>query len=129
LLVYPLLAMFLAAAWKQNDLRTGQMVRFIRDNIEKHIGSSPTELGWENYRAAVFPPSRLTPFSVSGVFIVTQLLAIALASLRFVPLSVSLIQIGHLDHDRAELVVDGVLLVVALVSVVATFVILWRKRF
>lgn len=128
LLVYPPLAMFLAASWKQNDMRTGQMVRFIRDNIEKHIGPSPAELGWENYRASLFPPSRLTPFAVSGVFVVTQLLAMALAGVRFSPLIISLIQTGHLDHDIAELVVDGALIVIGLLSTIATFVFIRRRQ-
>lgn len=125
LLVYPLIAMFLAASWKQNDTRTGQMVRFIRDKIEKHIGPSPAQLGWESYRRDSHPPSKLTPFSVSGVFVVTQLLAMALAVVRFVPLIHGL----RLDNLSAELVVDGVLLVVGASSVVATFFILRRRRF
>jgi len=125
LLVYPLLAMFLAASWKQNDVRTGQMVRFIRDTIEKHIGPAPGELGWENYRSALYPPSRLTPFAVSGVFVVTQMLAIALAGVRFVPL----VQNHGLDNPSVELAIDGGLFVVGLLSVVATIFILRRRRF
>lgn len=125
LLVYPLIAMFLAASWKQNDTRTGQMVRFIRDHIEKHIGAAPAELGWENYRYLSHPASKLTPFSVSGVFVVTQLLAMALAGVRFVPQ----IQNGRLNTISAELAVDGVLLGVGLASVIATFFILRRRRF
>jgi hypothetical protein len=129
LLVYPLIAMFLAASWKQNDVRTGQMVRFIRDKIEKHIGASPTELGWENYRRATHPPSRLTPFSVSGVFLATQGLAIALSAVRFVPLALSLIQSASLSNTTAELVIDAVLLAVAVASMIATIFILRRRRF
>lgn len=125
LLVYPLIAMFLAASWKQSDVRTGQMVRFIRDILEKHIGPAPSELGWENYRRANYRISRLTPFSVSGVFIVTQLLAIALAVVRFVPLIHDL----RLDNLSPELTVDGVLLVVGVASVIATFYILRRRQF
>lgn len=122
LLVYPLIAMFLAASWKQNDTRTGQMVRFIRDNIETHIGPSPDELGWEHFRRANYRISRLSPFSVSGVFVVTQMLAIALALVRFAPLIHGL----RLDSLSPELTVDGVLLVVGVASVIATFIILPR---
>lgn len=125
LLVYPLIAMFLAASWKQSDVRTGQMVHFIRDNIEQHIGPAPAELGWEHYRAKVYPASKLTPFSVSGVFVVTQLLAMALAAVRFAPL----VQSVRLSSISPELVVDGVLLAVGVASVIATFFILRRRRF
>lgn len=125
LFVYPLIAMFLAASWKQNDIRTGQMAHFIRVNIEKHIGPAPAQLGWESYRNKTYPPSRLTPFAVSGVFMVTQLLAMALAVVRFVPL----IQSGRLNNVSVELAVDVVLFVVGLASVIATLFILRRRRF
>jgi hypothetical protein len=60
--------------------------------------------------------------------VVTQLLAMALAGVRFSPLILSLIQTGHLGHDIAELVVDGALLAIGLLSTIATFVFIRRRQ-
>lgn len=128
LLVYPPLAMFLAASWKQSDVRTGQMASFIRKNIEPRIGPASAELGWENYRAKRFPTRSLTPFSVSGVFLATQGLAIALACVRFVPHILPIIQTHQLGSDYVEVGVDTVLLIGALFAMIRTFLLIVRRQ-
>jgi len=115
LLVYPILALFLAAGWAQDDVRINQLSVYIREKIEKHLGG----FGWENYRQAERVYSRWGPFgslgalSARGVFLVTQFLTIALALTRFAPS----------PQEIVLLVVDGI-------AILFTFILLrrWRRE-
>jgi hypothetical protein len=115
LLVYPILAMFLAAGWAQNDVRINQIAFYIRERLEKQLGST----GWENYRQTERVSSKWGPlaslgaFSARGVFVSTQLLAIALSLTKF-----------------ASTTEEQVLLAIDALAVTITFFLLrrWRQK-
>jgi hypothetical protein len=129
LLVYPLLAVFIAGSWAQMDLRIGQLGEYIREKIEPLL---PSHLGWETYLVAYPKLSRfglvrsLSAFSARGVFITTQLIAIALAVLRspFLATPSRLLPVAM----NAEVAVDELLFVASLLSVICTAVLLRRER-
>ena len=71
ILLYPILALLLAAAWKQNNIRIGQIGRYLKDKIETVLVGN---LGWEHYLE-----SRLDDFSTlapGGIFMSTQVVSI-----------------------------------------------------
>lgn len=80
-LLFPVLSMFLAAAWIQNDARVKEITTYIRERIEGRLAG----LGWETYRhtrvhkATRIGGARLSVLSAGGVFVVTQLMAIFIA--------------------------------------------------
>jgi hypothetical protein len=78
-LAYPILALFLAAAWSQSDMRIRQMGIYIRERIEAKILDN--NLGWEHVRAStnirVFGSRAF--IAVRGVIIGTQLLVVIVA--------------------------------------------------
>jgi hypothetical protein len=133
ILVYPILAMFLAASWAQSDLRTAQIAQFIRDHIEPCIGTPLRELGWENYRRTTYSRSRRLTFSTQGVFVSTQALAIALAVVRgwqhFVGLFAAPFMGGQVPFYSPAALADLVLLVLASAAAVATPLLLRHKRY
>jgi hypothetical protein len=45
-LVYPIIAAFLAAAWSQNDIRIKQLSKYVREHIEDKVPG----LAWEQHR-------------------------------------------------------------------------------
>ena len=85
LLVYPLVATFLVALWAANDLRIAQIGDYIREKIEPATGAG----GWQTYLHTVRSTAtygtmgRLSVFSARGVFVITEIAAVALAFLRF----------------------------------------------
>lgn len=85
LLVYPILALFLAARYSQNDLRIYQLSLFIRTELERDL-----EPGWEKYRQARRfknswgPLGVLDLFSTCGLFLCTQALAIGITIARLI---------------------------------------------
>jgi 8-oxo-dGTP diphosphatase len=88
LLLYPLLAVCIAVAWAQNDIRVGQMGQRIRDDIEQQLGG----IKWENWlsaqfaRTPVFLYRHSTELTAIGILVGTEILAIVLAiSFHFVP--------------------------------------------
>jgi hypothetical protein len=86
LLTYPIVTLFLTAAWSQHDLRIGQLGYYICKDIEECFLAS--DMGWEHRHV----PSdvgllvgKRTLIAVRGVFIGTQSVALLLAILKMVP--------------------------------------------
>jgi antibiotic biosynthesis monooxygenase (ABM) superfamily enzyme len=103
LLVFPPLAALLASGWAQNETRLQQIQVYIREQLSEKIPG----LGWEKFAQQMDQQTRSTGwlmdlFSVGGIFILTQILAIFLGSFRL---------------DTTQLV-QVLLMVVALASVV-----------
>jgi len=95
LLLYPLVAAFLAAVWAHNDIRIGELGRYIKEKIEPRVAG----LGWQGHiRSQYDEPqfrrwlwvARLAELSAGGIFLCTQLLAIILAAYREGPLTFKL---------------------------------------
>jgi hypothetical protein len=89
-LVYPVLAMFVAAIDTHADLRIGQIASYLRELEESTLGSGQ---GWEAYRRRVFTGTHpLAPartghqLSMRGIYATTQLLALGLGAFRALPL-------------------------------------------
>lgn len=87
LLLYPLLATFLALAWTDIDIRISEIADFIRTRIEgEHSQGRLEGLRWEHYirkkkreeitRNAL---ARAVEISANGILVFTQLLALILA--------------------------------------------------
>ena len=81
LLLYPILAMFLAVAWVYNDVRLNDIRAYIRARIEKKRLEG---LEWENHLAFKRHGSflRLSELSALGIFVVLSILAIVISRLR-----------------------------------------------
>jgi 8-oxo-dGTP diphosphatase len=83
LLLYPLVAVWIAVSWTQHDIRVGQIGKRIRDGIEHQLGG----VKWENWLSAQFAREsrfiyrRSTELTAVGVLVGTQLLTVALAIL------------------------------------------------
>jgi hypothetical protein len=82
---YPIVALFLAAAWTHNDAKIGQISQYIRLEVEQHMPFT----GWEAYRKSTFdvthpltPKSGLISFATKGVFLTTESLALLVGSIR-----------------------------------------------
>jgi 8-oxo-dGTP diphosphatase len=117
LLIYPLLAAFLAATWTHSDIRVGEIGEYIRNNIEPRLEG----LNWEVYLHEKYTKQeswlrrRLSELSASGIFLSTELLAVVLA--RF--------------HSRWDLSqkTTKILLVLDVIAIVLTvFLIFCRRR-
>ena len=83
LLVYPLLASFLIAAWAYNGVATLRIARYIRESIEQKVAG----LEWETFLKEQAPQlprpyGFLGTISTTGLVLTTQLLTIALALLK-----------------------------------------------
>ena len=77
LLLYPILALFLAMAWMHSDVRIWEVAEY----MEKHIEPRLDGIGWETYihnkdRGRAFRPVEIT---AAGVFLITEVLAVVLA--------------------------------------------------
>ena len=93
LLIYPILATFLAAAWAHSDIRAGQIGAYIRTNLGKRL---PGTGEWEKYlREEYARPEKgllrrfekwlvrhIVEVYASGIFLTTQILAVLLAGYR-----------------------------------------------
>ena len=98
LLVYPVLAMFLAFGLAQNDYRIRELAKYIRENIEIKI----PDLNYESHAhekriegGGHLGSWRIIILSYGGIFLLTQLMAIGIALLKltFNILSLSLLGI------------------------------------
>lgn len=82
LLIYPLLALFLAIAWSQSDIRAGEIGDFIRINIEDKLKG----ICWQSYIKKIKTSEqknllqKTTQLSAQGVFLFTEILALVLAA-------------------------------------------------
>jgi hypothetical protein len=84
LLIYPVLAVFLAMVWKQNDTRVWEIGEYIRVCLEAKGGgkSGLDGLRWENILRDARPFRAEKIISAGGVFIAADLLALVIAILR-----------------------------------------------
>lgn len=103
LFIFPPLAALLAAGWIQNEIRLQQIAAYIRDHLEKAVPG----LGWESYRLERARGARLAGLpleilAIGGVFLLTQILAIALGLFRFNPGSP--IELALLALDLASVI-------------------------
>ena len=94
LLLYPILATFLAAAWVHSDIRAGAIGQYIKTQIEGRV--EIRGLQWESYLEEQFTEQqpglrawlvrnvakRLVEIYAIGIFLSTQLLAIILAGFK-----------------------------------------------
>jgi hypothetical protein len=80
-LIYPVISLFLAAAWVQNDVLISDLGRYIRDHLE----TSPIGLKWETHRQHTRVSKKRdwkqpsAALSSGGVFFITQLVAMIVA--------------------------------------------------
>jgi len=85
LLVYPILATFLAAAWTHSDVRIGQLGEYIKEKHEKKLKGLK---GWETHVFEVYSGlenwlvKNLVVIYASGIFLSTQILVILVAVFR-----------------------------------------------
>ena len=114
LLLYPMIAAFLAAGWMHKDTRIRQIAKYILLLEAKTVNGKPVGLGWGHFLKAEREQSdakRLMGLlSATGIFIGSQILVVVLAYLRgvFLPL-------------------DRMLLWLDIVSVIVTSLILSRS--
>jgi hypothetical protein len=76
LLIYPIIALFLAVGWQQNAIVIRQLGLYIRDRIESRVAGG----GWESYRKtmSLISQRNLTTLFTRGTFIGTQLVAVVI---------------------------------------------------
>lgn len=84
LLLYPLIATLLAAAWAQNEVLIEQLNSYIRDHLEAHIANP----GWASYSRKRRAETMIFGWpidvlAVGGIFVLTQLMALALGWTQF----------------------------------------------
>lgn len=76
MMLYPPMALMLAAGWAQNEIKISQLSSYIRDHLEPQIPG----LGWERYTRQRSGKSgwTLDILSAAAIFVLTQLVAIGL---------------------------------------------------
>jgi hypothetical protein len=84
LLLYPLIAALMAAGWAQNEILIRQISAYIRENLEGKV----TEPGWERTSRAQMSATMvfgwpIEVLSLGGIFVLTQVMALALGWTRF----------------------------------------------
>ena len=113
-LLYPILAMFLAIAWANQDRSTMLIAAYIRNRIESNVDDN---MGWEHFayeyysKAEKKVSSSLQILAMRGIFVVTGLLAM-LSSLSIAPFDTTIALIFAVD----------------VVSILITFIVLRRHR-
>lgn len=114
LLAYPILSLFLAMAWSQNDIRIGQIGQYICEEIEERLLDD--KHGWEHWHrfsdSGLFV-GRRTVRSARGTFLSTQFIALLFAVLKLNPTAPT--------QDLA-------LLVIASASTLITAFVLWAPH-
>ncbi len=109
LLIYPVLALFLARSWMQHDVRIAEMAKFLEEKIEPRCKG----LHWESYIHSRHRGSRFRPVEVTatGIFLATQILTVILAL------------------PRLRYSLDEIILLVAAVPAVIFTILSLRSRF
>jgi len=83
LLMYPLVAAFLAGVWAHNDVRIWDIARYTREKIEDRLPG----IGWESWIKTEYserrPVLNLTELPAMGLFVGSQLLAMGFAAPEF----------------------------------------------
>lgn len=84
-LIYPLLAAFLAFGWAQNDFRIKDAAKYIRENLEGSLPGLRYETFVQQRRDETkgFGSWRFVVLSHGGVFLVTQILAVGIEISKF----------------------------------------------
>lgn len=116
LLVYPIVAAFLAGGWAHNGEAIATMVKYVREELEE----SHTGLGWESY--LLKHPDRhfiyrgLGLIYAAGIFLTTQ----------FIALILGLVKAGAapVDYQNA----DNVLLAADVIAILCTVAVLLINR-
>lgn len=113
LLMYPILALLLGAAWSQNEIRIAQLSAYLSE-LEKRIPN----LGWESYyrlkdKDNVLGNWSLEVLAVAGILLMTQWLAFGLGLYQFT-MGTSLIHWLMLALD-----IVAIIALLALVSYIA----------
>ena len=108
LLLYPILALFLATAWTQSDTRIWDIAEYIKNHIEPNFSG----INWESYVYDKNKTRKVRPLEITavGVFLITEILAVVLA-------------IPRLKYSIEEIV----LLAFAGLAFVITFITLQRR--
>jgi len=80
LLLYPILALFLATAWTQNDTRIWDIAQYIENEIESKLSG----IKWETYIHRLNQSRIVRPLEVTavGVFLATEVITVGLALLK-----------------------------------------------
>jgi hypothetical protein len=113
-LVYPLIATYLATSWAHTDVRILEAGAYIREHIETRV----SDLGWESHlRQTHSTKTRLfglgfVELSALGVFVLTQVLALIIA-------------VPRLTYSE----LDIVLLVIDCAAIFSTYFVIRRRRF
>jgi 8-oxo-dGTP diphosphatase len=125
LLIYPILALFLALGWMHSDLRAGELGRYIKDNIEGKLKN----IGWEHYLGEIKSQQKrtllkkATEISASGVFLITEILSIFLALSKMSdPSSMTI------SSNKTVIPLILILLVLDLAAIVLTIILLRQRR-
>jgi len=114
LLVYPLIAVFLAIGWKHHNTRISTIGQYIRDNIEKKL----THVNWEtyfNYKVDKEQPkikgATQRMLSAYGIFVGTQIATFLLSLLRSDFTTLSGLEIALLVANVAAIAISVRILV------------------
>jgi len=116
LLVYPIVAAFLAAGWAHNGEAITSMVKYVREELEE----THTGLGWETY--LLKHPDRhfiyrgLGLIYAAGIFLTTQFIALMLGLIKTTSAPV--------DYQNTDLV----LLVADVIAILCTIAVLLINR-
>ncbi|KAA3620155.1 MAG: NUDIX hydrolase [Calditrichaeota bacterium] len=120
LLVYPILALFLAIAWMHSDVRAGEIGNYIKNHIESELAG----IGWENFisnyklQTKKNLLTKSTEISASGIFLVTGIVSLIIA----IP-KISLTYNNLLNSIQIIL-----LLLIDVVAIIFTYFLLRRRR-
>ena len=114
ILLYPILALFLAMAWASNDRRVRQMGAYIRGRVEAKVGEE--NIGWEHFSTAtrighIGRFGTLNFWASRGIFLGTQLLTM------FVGISLATFDINI-----------KIALALAILSIILTIIVLRRAK-
>lgn len=120
LLAYPMLALFLSAAWSYHDIQIAQLGRYIRYRIEDQlIGKG---LGWENALRVDTTSKRIgarARLSARGILLGSQFLSVVLYLLKRTSLGWPV--------QYKELVGESVILLLGIVAIPLTMNIMGRQ--
>lgn len=123
LLIYPILAMFLATAWAHHDFSIRRIADYIRDHIERFVAGS----GWETYVRSWHGKEKRPSYAERGIFLSSELAAVALAVLRLLAMPSAGAQptLAFGQMPEQTIIIAAILILDAL-SGIRTYVVLRR---
>lgn len=124
LLVYPMLTLFLSAAWSANDVQIAQLGTYIRDEIETRLAGDG--LGWEHHISSERISKvigRRTLLATRGLFWGSEVLAVGLYLVKKLGEAVAGAGLRLVFAP-----VDVVFLVLALSATACSFAVLRRQK-